>query len=309
MRLAAYEAHLFDPDRYPFLEGRPPGTSGQEPPAEPLAINNRTVLHLLEALQFLQVKVLGGGPSERRRLSFRALDIEQIGHVYEGLLDHTARRATTPVLGLFGSLANESEVALDTLEELVANSEQTLSAFLEEKTGRTLNAIKNALTVSPMPKRFSRADLMAACDNNPVLFERVLPFAGLLRTETFDKPVVITTDSVYVTQGSDRRTTGTHYTPRSLTEPIVQHTLDPLVYIGPAEGKPQEEWQLRPAAEILDLKVCDMAMGSGAFLVQACRYLSEKLVEAWENAERALPDKPQIAPGGQASTGALDETL
>ena len=252
MRLPAYGGHLFDPDRYPFLEGRAPGTSWRETPAEPLAINNRTVLHLLEALQFLQVKVPGGGPTERRRLSFRALDIEQIGHVYEGLLDHTARRATTPVLGLFGSIANESEVALETLEELAAKSEQVLIDFLEEQTGRTLNAIKNALTVSPMPKRFSRADLMAACDNNAALFERVLPFAGLLRTDTFDKPVVITADSVYVTQGSDRRTTGTHYTPRSLTEPIVQHTLDPLVYIGPAEGKPQEEWQLRPAAEILD---------------------------------------------------------
>src|SRR6266566_4959198 len=309
MRLPAYGGHLFDPDRYPFLEGRTSGTSWRDTPAEPLAINNRTVLHLLEALQFLQVKVPGGGPTERRRLSFRALDIEQIGHVYEGLLDHNARRATTPVLGLFGSLANESEVALDTLAELAAKSEQVFSAFLEEKTGRTLNAIKNALTISPMPKRFSRADLMAACDNNPAMFERVLPFAGVLRTDTFDKPVVITADSVYVTQGSDRRTTGTHYTPRSLTEPIVQHTLDPLVYIGPAEGKPQEEWQLRPAAEILDLKVCDMAMGSGAFLVQVCRYRSEKLVEAWENAEQSLPGKPQITPEGLPSTGALHETL
>ncbi len=344
MRLPAYGGHLFDPDRYPFLEGRAPGTSWQETPAELLAINNRTVLHLLEALQFLQVKVPGGGPTERRRLSFRALDIEQIGHVYEGLLDHTARRATTAILGLFGSIANESEVALETLEELAKRAatppnraptrdaptfdegarglwegrvveeetggeEKRLVDFLVEKTGRSLNAIKNVLAVSPMPRRFSRADLMAACDNNPDLFERVLPFAGLLRTDTFYKPVVITAGSVYVTQGSDRRTTGTHYTPRSLTEPIVQHTLDPLVYIGPAEGKPQEEWQLRPAAEILDLKVCDMAMGSGAFLVQVCRYLSEKLVEAWENAEQSLPGKPQITPEGLASTGALHETL
>src|SRR6266516_3397895 len=309
MRLPAYGGHLFDPDRYPFLEGRTPDTSWRETPAEPLTINNRNVLHLLEALQFLQVKVPGGGPAERRRLSFRALDIEQIGHVYEGLLDHIARRAITPVLGLFGSPANESEVELAELEALAAKDESSLLDFVVEKTGRSLNAIKNALTVSPMPKRFSRADLMAACDNNPALFERVLPFAGLLRTDTFDKPVVITTDSVYVTQGSDRRTTGTHYTPRSLTEPIVQHTLDPLVYIGPAEGKPQEEWQLRPAADILTLKVCDMAMGSGAFLVQVCRYLSEKLVEAWENAEQSLPGKPQITPEGLPSTGALHETL
>ena len=32
---------------------------------------------------------------------------------------------------------------------------------------------------------------------------------------------------------------------RSLTEPIVQHTLEPLVYVGPREGKPREGWRLR----------------------------------------------------------------
>ena len=61
------------------------------------------MLHLLEALQILQVKVPGGGPAERAGFSFRALDIEQIGHVYEGLLDHTAVRAAEPVLGLAGT--------------------------------------------------------------------------------------------------------------------------------------------------------------------------------------------------------------
>ena len=272
-------------------------------------IDNRTVLHLLEALQFLQVKVPGGGPAEKRRLSFRALDVEQIGHVYEGLLDHTARRATEPVLGLFGSREHESEEALAELEQLSAKGETVLLDFLEETTGRSRNALKNALATSPMPTRFSRGSLMTACDNNQALFERVRPFAGLLRTDTFGRPVVITPGSVYVTQGSDRRTTGTHYTPRSLTEPIVKHTLDPLVYSGPAEGKPEQEWQLRTPAEILDLKVCDMAMGSGAFLVQVCRYLSEKLVEAWENVAQRLPEKPQTAPEGHASTGVPSETL
>lgn len=63
-------------------------------------------------------------------------------------------------------------------------------------------------------------------DNDETLFRRVLPFAGIVRPDTFDYPVVITVGSVYVTQGSDRRSTGTHYTPRSLTEPIVQHALD-----------------------------------------------------------------------------------
>ena len=110
MRLPAYGGTLFDPDRFPFLEGRKPGTSWQDTPAEPLPIHNRTALHLLEALQILQVKVPGGGRAEARRLSFRALDITQIGHVYEGLLDHTAIRAKEPVLGLAGAKDSEPEI-------------------------------------------------------------------------------------------------------------------------------------------------------------------------------------------------------
>ena len=92
LRLPAYGSNLFDPDRFPFLEGRRPGTSWTKTPAQPLPINNRTVLHMLESLQLLQVKA-PGGEYQKRRLSFRALDIEQIGHVYEGLLDHQAVRA------------------------------------------------------------------------------------------------------------------------------------------------------------------------------------------------------------------------
>ena len=88
--IPAYGGSLFDPDRFPFLEGRGRGTRWQEISAEPIPVNNRIVLHLLEALQILQIRV--GGTLEPRRLSFRALDIEQIGHVYEGLLDHTAVR-------------------------------------------------------------------------------------------------------------------------------------------------------------------------------------------------------------------------
>jgi len=286
MRLLAYGGTLFDPDRFPFLEGRKAGTNWRETLAEPLKIDNRTVLHLLRALQFLQVRI--GGISEARRLSFRALDIEQIGHVYEGLLDHTARRAATTILGLLGGKESEPETTLEALEQQAQKGTEPLLAGLAELTGRSVAALQKGLA-QRLDNPQERSRLMAACDNNAALFERVLPFAGLLRKDTFDEFLLVTPGSVYVTQGSDRRSTGTHYTPRSLTEPIVQHALDPLVYIGPAEGLPQEEWQLRPAAEILDLKICDFAMGSGAFLVQACRYLSEKLVEAWDKIEQSGP--------------------
>ena len=99
----------------------------------PLPVNNRTVLHLLEALQVLQVKVPGGGPAEARRLSFRALDIEQIGHVYEGLLDHTAKRATEPFLGLAGTRDKEPEIPLAELEKLAAKGRRNCSSSSRKK--------------------------------------------------------------------------------------------------------------------------------------------------------------------------------
>ena len=86
----------------------------------------------------------------------------------------------------------------------------------------------------------------AACGNDEGLFNRVKPFRGLVRNDTFDRPVVIRKGSVFVTAGTDRRSSGTHYTPRILTEPIVQYTLEPLVYVGPAEGWPKEQWNSRP---------------------------------------------------------------
>jgi 3-oxoacyl-[acyl-carrier-protein] synthase-3 len=62
--------------------------------------------------------------------------------------------------------------------------------------------------------------------------------------------------------GEERRRSGSHYTPRSLTEKVVRRTLEPLLAcLG----------ETRTPKQILELKICDPAMGSGAFLVAACR--------------------------------------
>lgn len=310
MPLPAYGGNLFNPDRFPFLEGRKHGSAWVDSPADPLPINNQIVLHLLKALQILQVKVPGGG-IEPRRLSFRALDIEQIGHVYEGLLDHTAVQATSPVLGLVGSKDKEPEIELEVLEREYEKGEQSLLAFLKNETGRSVAALEKGLefaNIAPLLQDQNEINrLKFSCDNDEQLFECVKPFAGLLRKDTVNFPVVINADSIYVTQGSERRTTGTHYTPRTLTEGIVQYTLEPLVYEGVSEGKPREEWHLRSAAELLDFKICDIACGSGAFLVQVCRYLSERLVEAWEDAELLNPGMVIVTPEGGLSEAIPEE--
>jgi len=302
LKLPAYGGSLFNPDRFPFLEGRKLGTSWKNTEATPLPVNNRTVLHLLEALQVLQTKV--GQSIEARKISFRALDIEQIGHVYEGLLDHTARRATEPVLGLAGTRDKEPEIALAELEKIAVKGEKELLKFLKDNSGRSESAIKKALNAELDDHLASR--FRTACQDSD-LWKRVKPFAGLVRHDDMDYPVVITKGSVFVTSGTDRRSSGTHYTPKSLTEPIVQYTLEPLVYVGPAEGLPKEEWKLRSAKELLALKICDMACGSGAFLVQACRYMAARLLEAWDAIERANPSTVRILPDGELSDAHLAE--
>jgi hypothetical protein len=308
LMLPAYGGSLFDPDRYPFLEGRPQGSSWQTKSAEPLRINNRVVLHLLKSLQMLQVKVPGGGPAEARRISFRALDIEQIGHIYEGLLDHTAIRAKEVVLGLAASRKKPvASMSLSELEALHQQDESKLIETLEEATDRSAKALEKALKKGDGEEDSHK--ILIACGQDQKLVDRVRVFSGLLRLDSFERPVVVLPGSIYVGQGSARRSTGTHYTPRSLTEPVVQYTLEPLVYKGPAEGLPKEQWRLKTPKEILELKICDMAMGSGAFLVQVCRYLSERLVEAWENLEKDHPGEVLITPEGQFSQGEPSERL
>jgi hypothetical protein len=79
-----------------------------------------------------------------------------------------------------------------------------------------------------------------------------------------------------------RKSTATFYTPRALTGYLVRRTLAPLV----AGASPRD---------ILSLRIVDPAMGSGAFLVAACRYLAAAY-------ERALLES------GGVPAGDIDET-
>jgi hypothetical protein len=279
LRLPPLGGSIFDPDRYPFLEGRAGGTCWQDTPANPLPIDNRTVLLLLNALQIVEQSI------GARLLSYLALDVEQVGHVYEGLLERTAARVPEATLGLIGSQkAVNPNVPLRELELQKAAGVDHLVACLLEVTGRSEAGLRKALT-NPLDESFYHRILLA-CGGDIALANRIKPFAFLLRSDNWGDPLVYRDNAFMVTLGKGRRESGTHYTPKTLTEPIVQHTLEPLVYVGPVEGKAREEWKLKTPAQLLALKVCDMAMGSGAFLVQTCRYLADRLVEAWDAEEK-----------------------
>lgn len=274
LRLPALGGSLFDPDRFPFLEGRAKGSNWRTDTAKPLPIDNRTVLLLLEAIQQFQ----------GRTLSYRALDVEQIGYVYEGLLERTVKRTAEVTLELDGTKnAKAPWVKLAELESARLDGAEYLAQLLQERSGSSASRVRNDLAKLVDDTLADR--LLAACHGDTSLRNRIKPFAHLVRTDPWGYPLVYPAGAFIVTTGSDRRETGTHYTPKSLTEAIVTETLTPIAYVGPAEGTPREQWVLKSPAELLDLKICDPAMGSGAFLVQACRWLADRLVEAWSQAE------------------------
>ncbi|WP_045561611.1 Eco57I restriction-modification methylase domain-containing protein [Streptomyces sp. FxanaA7] len=282
--LPAYDGSIFDPDKYPWLERTTPL----------LPIDDRTVLHMLQAVQ--EVRVGKGKDREVRTLSFRALDVEQIGYVYEGLLSFDGRRATEHMVGLIGPEGLEHEVGLRELETLAAKaggSVQTLAKSVHEKwkdpkPPATAGQLEKKLAPLGTEDAAEARRRLNAVTKDPALTERLLPFVGILRDDLRGLPTVIPNGALYVTESSLRKNTGTHYTPRFLAEEVVLHALEPLVYEpGPLQTADTGEWRLKSADQILDLKVADIAMGSAAFLVAACRYLADRLIEAWESEGRA----------------------
>ena len=282
LHLPAYGGSLFDPDRFPFLEGRTAGTRWTDTPAVPLALHNQLVLYLLESLQTLKQ-----GKEVLQRVSFRALDVEQLGHVYESLLDHTVKRSSSAILGLRGKAGQEPEIELSLLLD---SPDEALTA-LASATGRKATDLRKEIVYDTPPENPILRD---RCEDDR-LYHCVLPFQKLLRDDAMGRSVFFPPGGAYVTQSSERRESGAHYTPRSLTDEMVQHALDPLVYPGISEGLPPAPERLLRPEELLSLKVLDMAMGSGAFLVQCCRYLAEHLVESWSRygAPADLPAEPE----------------
>ena len=296
LRLPALGGSLFDPDRFPFLEGRAKSSNWRSDAAKPLPIDNRTVLLLLEAIQQFQ----------GRTLSYRALDVEQIGYVYEGLLERTVKRTDEVTLELDATKSAKTPwIKLAELDSARLDGAARLAALLQERSGSSASRVRNDLAKAVDDTLADR--LLTACQGDTTLRDRVKPYAHLLRTDPWGYPLVYPAGAFIVTTGSDRRETGTHYTPKSLTEAIVTETLTPVVYVGPAQGSPRDQWVLKSPAELLDLKICDPAMGSGAFLVQACRWLSDRLVEAWSQVE--ANGKAVSVDGEALEAGAAKEPL
>lgn len=111
------------------------------------------------------------------------------------------------------------------------------------------------------------------------------------------REVVLPGEWYVVRWGGTRKGAGTFYTRPGLAVPTVQRTLRPLAYDPPkgADGSPDTSappsaWTPKRPEDILALKVCDPACGSGTFPVAALRYLTDALYESLVYHERLSDD-------------------
>ncbi|MGV9764917.1 Eco57I restriction-modification methylase domain-containing protein [Micromonospora tulbaghiae] len=280
MRMPAYGGSLFDPDQYPFL------TAANDNGTLAMPVSDRVMLHVLRSVQVAQLK---GG--DARRISFRDVDVEQIGYIYEGLLGYSCTRVTGDThVGIVGATGAEPEIPLTVLEQLAhanatpAKLATAIIAWLKENQPAATPPSANALAkrLSAPPGDDADRMLRAVTDDDD-LRARLLPWATITRPDLRDRPTVVLDGGLVVTETPSRRNAGAHYTPKDLAEEVVKHALEPLCYSPGPHQVPESSgaWKLRGSDEILNLKVADIAAGSGAFLVAAARYLAARLVEAW----------------------------
>lgn len=243
LAMPARRGELFDPHRFAFLEGWGPAgaaplfdTESQGRVRVP-TVDDETVFRVLERLLVFQ----------SQRLSYRALDVEQIGAVYEALMGYHVVRLTGP------SLCVKPAKVWIAAADVLAQPPAQRGAWVTETAALAKSAVAKLLDGLRAAK--TEAEVLTALD--PL---RVKGSATGRAGQLVIQP------------GAERRRTSSHYTPPSLTAPIVRRTLEPL--LAAMGAAPSSE-------RLLDLKVCDPAMGSGAFLVEACRFLGDQVVAAW----------------------------
>ncbi|MFN8441784.1 MAG: hypothetical protein U0175_13480 [Caldilineaceae bacterium] len=190
----------------------------------------------------------GKGNSARQRVHYGPLDVEDLGRVYEALLELEPGIASKPMCRL---RRNKLEVVTP-----LAQGERYRPA-----TGNGVSALADTEAESE-----DEADTNDE-ENDETERESNAKSAKVQWIEE------IAPGHFYLRVGLGRKASGSYYTPHSFVRFLVQETLGPLC----EERSPHDDPQ--PMA-LLAIKVLDNSMGSGHFLVEAARFLGEKLYEA-----------------------------
>jgi hypothetical protein len=266
LKMPARRGHLFDPHRFPFLEGRSSATKEADIKSQIPLVSDGTLFRVLSKLLLLQGE----------RLSYRTLDVEHIGGVYQQMMDFRLLVTSGPSIAIKPKKSSGAPAIIN-LDALLAIKPADRAKWLTEQTDQKLTgepekALKAATKLD---------DLLAALEK---------------KMDRRATPHLVPAGAIVLQPSDERRKSGSHYTPRQLTEPIVRKTLEPilrrLVSQSTSSSAASAIGTLVPTQQqILDLKICDLAMGSAAFLVETCRQLADVLVASW-HAHKNLPPIP-----------------
>ena len=293
LTLPAYGGSLFDPDRFPFLEGRRapdhivaggidlgPDDDAETGTGRPVAIDDRTVLAILDALLTVEVKV--GRGQVAQRVSYKALDVEQIGHCYEGLLDHGCAPVDVLALGLVGPEGAEPEIRHHRPRTPAGGGART-AVRLARRQGPLQPVGAGAGPAARPPARPASTSPASASPAGTT----TTPLLGCCPSGGSSAPTCGTCRSCC----SPGRCTSPRHRPgatrapstpprpwpkKSPATPSNRSCTSPARRTSPT----REQWQLRTPDDILGLRICDPAVGSGAILTAAGRYLADRLIEA-----------------------------
>jgi hypothetical protein len=157
---------LFDPDLFTFLEGREKGSPREE--GQTLPVSDGMVLHILHGLMTVDGRSLSG-EKIRERLSYRSLDVESIGSVYETVIGFTAKRATEPMIALKDEKKLPAFVGLATLlAAKPADRQKWLKDHSIKLSAKQAQGVKEAADVAALLAAFGGAiDLRASPDGSP----------------------------------------------------------------------------------------------------------------------------------------------
>ena len=249
-------------------------------------------------------------------VDFSDLSSEYIGIVYEGLLDYELKTAPTGDPVVFLAVGDRPALPLSRLEEMDDKALRTLFEKLTKDKSANATSVPGVETESvsggqDIPDAGSEAsdDLGDVRRINRTRAEewarRAVRVARLVRKprgriaperkrdyeRKIDKAarklvheIVLPGEWYLVRWGGTRKGSGSFYTRPGLAVPTVQRTLGPLAY-DPSSGlkpegtgqSPSSEWTPKRPEEILSLKVCDPACGSGSFVLAALRFLTDAL--------------------------------
>ncbi|MFQ5951684.1 MAG: Eco57I restriction-modification methylase domain-containing protein, partial [Candidatus Geothermarchaeales archaeon] len=127
---------------------------------------------------------------------------------------------------------------------------------------------------------YAETDLVSVRRSGTELWEPRENYRGKTPIERVPPERSVTRGDLYLeTDRHERRVTGSYYTPDFVVKYIVDRTLSQIVSKRRGQARANDE---KESDAVLSIRVCDPAMGSGHFLVEATEFLAEELLTAEE---------------------------